>query len=447
MSHQHTDANGKIKFDAIVVGAGLAGSAAAMVMARKGLNVALVERGQKPGGKNYFGGAIYSHAIAEVLPDFMERKPPFERPVTEAGFWFLSPDGGLTRMVTQGGKLGSQPADAYTALRASFDAWWAEQAQAEGAFLIPKTAIVDFIRAEDGQVIGVLADRPQGELYAPIVIVCEGVNNLLTQKLGLIDRDIEPAHAALGFKQVLSLPMETINTRFGLRSDQEGIAVSVLGDVSMGLSGMGFIYTNKTTISVGLGVMLETLAEYRIKPYQILQRYLEHPAIAPLVKDAQLLEYGAHLIPEGGWRDMPQLYTGGALVAGDAAAMVNALHWEGTNMAIIAGKLAGETALEAHSRGDFSAKTLSHYKDRLQQGFILPDLKQYRNFSRFLDMHPKFMGTYPAFVNDAIGSFFSAYGKPKKQLFQEMLGALTRRRGLFKAAGDIISMGRAVMGW
>ncbi len=437
----------KISFDAIVVGAGLAGSAAAMIMARAGLNVALVERGQKAGGKNYFGGAIYTHAIAEVLPDFMERKPPFERPVTEAGFWFLSPDGGLTKMVTKGGKLAAQPADAYTALRATFDLWWAEQAQKEGAFLIPKTTVVDFIRAENGRVIGVKTDRPQGDMHAPVVIVCEGVNNLLAQKLGLMKHDLEPAHMALAFKQVLALPMDTINARFGLSSDAEGVAASVMGDVSMGLSGMGFIYTNKTTLSVGLGVMLETLAEHRVKPYQILQRYLEHPAIAPLVKDAQLLEYGAHLIPEGGWRDMPQLYTDGVMIAGDAAAMVNALHWEGTNMAIVAGRLAGETAVAAHRKGDFSAATLADYKARLQEGFILPDLKQYRNFSHFLETHPSFMETYPAFVNEALGSFFSAYGKPKKELFQEMLGALTHRRNLFQAAGDIISMGRAVMGW
>ncbi len=440
MSNEH------IEFDAIVVGAGLAGSSAAMVMAREGLNVALIERGRKPGGKNYFGGAIYTHAIAEVLPDFQDRKPPFERPVTEAGFWFLS-ETGLTRMTVQGGELDTEPADAYITLRANFDAWWAEQAQEAGAFLIPKTAVTDFIRKESGEVIGVVTDRPQGEIYAPIVIICEGVNNLLTQKLGLIDRDLEPAEMALAVKQVIALKPDVIRARFGLSGEDKGLAVSVLGDVSLGLPGMGFVYTNKASVSVGVGVMLDVLAEYRLRPADILQRYLQHPAIAPLLEGGQLLEYGAHLIPEGGYKSMPKLYTDGAMVAGDAAAMVNALHWEGTNMAIIAGKLAGETAIEAHSRGDFSQRVTSRYEDRLKEGFILKDLKQYRGFSKFLETHPQFMDVYPSFVNDAIGQFFTAYGRPKQELFKGILSGLTNRRSLIKAAGDMISMARAVMGW
>ena len=438
--------NGRIEFDAVVVGAGLAGSAAAMVMAREGLNVALIERGRKPGGKNYFGGAIYTHAIADILPDYMDKRPPFERPVTEAGFWFLSRTG-LTRMTVQGGELDAEPADAYITLRANFDEWWAEQAQEAGAFLIPKTAVVDFIRKESGEVIGVMTDRPDGEIFAPIVIICEGVNNILTQKLGLINRDLEPAQMALAFKQVISLDADTIQSRFGLTDENQGLAVSVLGDVSLGLPGMGFIYTNKASVSVGLGVMLDVLAEHLLRPYDILQRHLQHPAIAPLVAGGQLLEYGAHLIPEGGYRAMPKLYTDGAMVAGDAAAMVNALHWEGTNMAIIAGKKAAETALEAHSRGDFSERVTSRYEDRLKEGFILQDLKQYRGFSKFLENHPQFMDVYPNAVNDAIGQFFTAYGKPKKELFKGMLGGLTDRRSLIKAAGDIVSMARAVMGW
>ncbi len=436
----------EIRFDAVVVGAGLAGSAAAMVMARAGMNVALIERAQKPGGKNYFGGAIYTHAIAELLPDYMDRRPPFERPVTEAGFWFLSSDG-LVKLTVQGGKLARNPVDAYITLRANFDLWWAEQAQKEGAFLIPKTTVVDFLRRSDGQVVGVVTDRAQGEIYAPVTIICEGVNNLLTQKLGLVKHDLEPAHVALGFKQVIALPAQEINARFGLPDNKHGVAVSVLGDVSLGLPGMGFVYTGKKNISIGMGVMLDVLARYRLRPYDLLQRYLEHPVIAPLVKDGQLLEYGAHLIPEGGWHAMPKLYAGGVMVAGDAATMVNALHWEGTNMAIIAGKVAAETAIEAHNRGDFSAATLAQYQTRLRENFILQDMKQYRKFARFLETHPEFMDVYPNFLNDALGMFFTAYGKPKRQLFKDIYKALTSRRPLLKVIGDMLAMARSVTGW
>lgn len=436
----------RIEFDVIVVGAGLAGSAAAMVAARAGLKVVLVERGRKAGGKNYFGGAIYTHAIEETLPGFFQYEPPFERPVTEAGFWFLSKDG-LTKMTVQGGHLLADPVDAYIALRADFDAWWAAQAVREGAFLLSKTNVVDFIRDGQGRTIGVKTDRPQGDIYAPVVIICEGVNNLLTQKLGLIDHDLEPAHVALAFKQLISLDEAVINARFGLPDANHGLAVTVMGEVSLGLTGMGFVYTGGNNVSVGLGMNLDVLAEYRLKPYEVLQHYLQHPAIAPLIQGGKLLEYGAHLIPEGGWREIPRLYTDGVMVAGDAAAMVNALHWEGTNMAIIAGKMAGETAIEAHKQGDFSAKTMSGYEKRLNNRFVLQDMKQYRNFSKFLDTHPQFMGTYPYFVNDAAGMFFNAFGKPKKQLFKDIAKSLTDRRPLLKAAGDVISMAKAVMGW
>lgn len=446
MPNQKLQAGEKLQFDVIVVGAGLAGSSAAAIAARSGLKVALIERGQNPGGKNFFGGAVYTHALQEIYPDFWTRKPPLERPVTEAGFWFLSKDG-LVRMTVQGGKLNAKPADAYVALRAKFDSWWAEQAAKEGVLIIPKTTVVDFICAENGRVIGVQTDRPQGEVYAPVTIVCEGVNNLLTQKLGLIQHDLKPNTVALGVKQLISLPAETINTRFGLGDADHGLAVSVMGDVSLGMTGLGFLYTGNDCVSVGLGVNLDLLDKYQIRPYDLLQRYLNHPYIAPLIAGGRLMEYGAHLIPEGGWKSMPKLYSDGVMVAGDAATMVNALHWEGTNMAIVAGKTAAETAIEAFKQQDFSAKSLSGYPRRLKERFVLQDLYQYRNLSHFLDTHPQFMQTYPAFLNDALGMFFGGFGIPKKQLYRDILRSLTSRRPLLKAASDIVSFGRAVMGW
>jgi electron transfer flavoprotein-quinone oxidoreductase len=436
--------NEKIKYDVVVIGAGLAGSTAAAIAARNGLKVAIIERGQKPGGKNIFGGALYTHSLEEIYPDLWDRKPPLERPVTETGFWFLSKDG-MVKATVQGGKINNQPIDAYVALRAAFDAWWAEQAELEGAFIIPKTLVSDFIY-DNGIVIGVSTDRPQGDVYAPVVIICEGVNNILTQKLGLIDHDIKPSAAALGVKQLISIPGNTINARLGLPSKNHGMAISVIGDVSMGLPGLGFLYTAENAISLGVGVTIDALQEAHIKPYELLQRYLEHPAIAPIIEDGQLMEYGAHLIPEGGWNAMPKLFTHGAMVAGDAAAMVNALHWEGTNMAIIAGKEAALTAVEAHRKGDFSEKTLSNYQERLKGRFVMKDLRQYRKMSSFLEKHPEFMEIYPAFLNDALGMFFTGFGKSKRQLYKDIGRSLTNRRPVFKVIGDMVSFGRAVIG-
>ncbi len=436
----------KIGFDLIVVGAGLAGSTAAAIAARNGLKVALIERGQHPGSKNLFGGAVYTHALQEIYPDFWDRKPPLERPVTEAGFWFLAKDG-MTRLTVQGGPLNRKPAVAYVALRAKFDPWWAEQAEKEGVLLIPKTTVVDFIHDPSGTVVGVVTDRLQGEIYAPVTILCEGVNNLLTQKLGLIGHDLKPSAVALGCKQLISLPAETINARFGLPDKAHGLAVSVMGDVSMGLTGLGFIYTGEECVSIGLGVNLDLLAEHHLRPYELLQRYLNHPLIAPLIAGGRLMEYGAHLIPEGGWREMPRLYTDGIMVAGDAATMVNAVHWEGTNMAIIAGKVAAETAVQAHIKRDYSARSLSVYRERLKDRFVMQDLYQYRNLARFLDTHPDFMQVYPNFLNDALGMFFFGFGKPKKQLYRDILRSFTSHKSFLRAIGDVVSFGRTVLGW
>jgi len=446
MPEMENRAKEKLSFDVIVVGAGLAGGTAAIMAARAGLSVALVERGQTPGGKNYFGGTVYTHAMEEIFPDFWSRTPPLERPATEAGYWFLSKTG-LTRIMVGGGELERKPSDAYIAMMAKFCSWWIAQAQAEGVFLIPKTLVVDFIRDGNGRIIGVQTDRPEGDMYAPVTIICEGVNNLLTQKAGLIDHDLKPETVALVVKQLISLPTETINARFGLPDAEHGLAVSVMGEISLGLTGLGFIYTCKDSLSLGIGVDLDVLDNHHVRPYDLLQNFLKHPQIAPLVAGGQMLEYGGHLIPEGGYSQMPKLYGDGVLVAGDAAAMVNALHWEGTNMAIIAGKLAGEAAVEAHKRKDFTAGSLKVYQDKLADSFILKDLRQYRKFSRFLNTHHDFMDVYPNFINEALGKFFSGFGKPKKILYKEIIGSLTSRKPLLKAVGDIVAFGRTITGW
>lgn len=68
-------------FDTIIVGAGLAGATAALVLAREGANVLVIERGNYAGAKNVTGGRLYGHSLQRLIPAFAEQAP-IERRIT-----------------------------------------------------------------------------------------------------------------------------------------------------------------------------------------------------------------------------------------------------------------------------------------------------------------------------------------------------------------------------
>ncbi len=435
----------KLTFDAIIVGGGPAGIAAAITMAKEGLKVILIERGHFAGAKNFFGGVLYTHALADCLPDYWERRPPFERPVTEQGYWLLSPDS-VVRFMHKSEHYKREPADAYTALRAQFDNWFAQQAASLGALVITKTTVTECIRDGQGRVIGVKTDRPDGDVYAPLVILAEGVNNLLTQQLGLAKADIPPRFVALAVKELIGLPAKDIEARFGLAGAKEGVAIDIFGDATLGLPGTAFIYTDKNAISIGVGLLLEEFVHHKLRPYEVLARFKNHPVVRPYLEGGESLEYGAHLIPEMGYNRMPALVADGVMVAGDAAGMVDALHREGTNLAMTAGRLAGQTALAAHRQNDFSAGFLKQYRRQLEESFVLKDLKQYRRMTDFLDSTPYFMGTYVNYMNEAALRYFTAHGIPKRDMENDIVKKLFERRSFFGVARDMLKLLQGMRG-
>lgn len=435
----------KLNFDAIVVGGGPAGVAAAITMAKGGLKVILIERGHFAGAKNFFGGVLYTHALADCLPDYWERQPPFERPVTEQGYWLLSPDS-VVRFMHKSERYKQERADAYTALRAPFDAWFAQQAANLGVLVITKTTVKACLQDSRGRVIGVTTDRPDGDVYAPLVIIAEGVNNLLAQQVGLAKTDLPPRLVALSVKELINLPAKEIEARFGLAGPKEGVAIDIFGDATLGLPGTAFIYTDKTAISIGVGMLLEEFIYHRLRPYEVLARFKNHPVVRPYLAGGESLEYGAHLIPEMGYNRMPDLAAAGVMLAGDAAGMVDALHREGTNLAMTAGRMAGETALAAHQQNDFSADFLKQYRRRLEESFVLKDLKQYRRMTDFLDSTPYFMGTYVNYLNEAALRYFTAHGLPKRDMEKEIVAMLWERRSFFGVARDMLKLLQGMRG-
>ena len=398
------------RFDVIVVGAGPAGVAAAYTAAKKGLKVALVERGEFPGAKNVFGGVLYRKQLEDVLGDEW-KDAPFERAVIEQRMWVLSEDSVVT--VGHRNERYKEPPNAFTGLRVKFDPWFAAKAEKAGVVPIYETVVTELLR-EGERVVGIRTDREDGDLHANVVIVADGVNSLLGKALG-VHREWHPDQVSLVVKEIISLPTEKIQDRFNLEGN-EGCTTEFVGD-TMGMAGLGFLYTNKDTLSLGVGIMVNELQKRNVKPYEVLDAVKQHPMIRRLIQGGETKEYAAHLIPEGGFDSIPPLAGDGWMICGDAAQMVNAVHREGTNLAMLSGRLAGETAAAAAASGDFTIGGLGAYDKLIRASVIHRDLKKYRGLHGLMASENAsiLFGELPKALNDAAYQWLLVDGMPKRE--------------------------------
>src|SRR5215472_6924846 len=333
-------------FDVAIVGAGPAGSAAALTLAKEGVQVLLVERGSFPGSKNVFGGRIYSYALKRLLGEKW-KEAPIERFIRKEGITFMKSDSAFGIEYET-----SDPTLSFTAIRAKFDKWLAEQAEKAGASLISDARVDDLI-IDGGQVKGIIAG--QDKIPTDMVIACDGTTTGLARKAGLVQM-LEPQAISMGMKDVVELPSDTIEERFGVESG-EGVANVFVGSPTDGIRGGGFLYTNKESVALGLVVGAEDVSSRKISAPTLMEKARTHPKIQRLLKGGKTVEYDAHMIPEAGPGMLTRPYTGGMLVAGDAAGHLlnNGYTFRGVDMAITAGIIAAQTILEARKRKDYSA--------------------------------------------------------------------------------------------
>ena len=412
--------------DAIVVGAGPAGAAAATVLARAGKSVILLERGSFPGSKNMYGGVVYPRILDQLHPEWW-LEAPIQRWVTRRSTMILTDTQALT-VDFRSAAWGAPPYNGATAYRPDWDHWLAGKAEADGAVLVCSTTATGLLRDDRGHVIGVTTDRPDGDLHARVVIACDGVNSFLAKEAGLYG-EVDAANYTVGVKETIALPKEVIDERFGVR-DREGVDIEILGGTS-GVNGGGFVYTNLDTLAVGVVLKLPKLAAQQLRPEAIISELKAHPGIAPLVDGGEVKEYSAHVIPEAGLSMMPKMTGDGMLVAGDAAAMCLAagIWLEGVNFAMASGMYAGEAAVEALTAGDTSAIGLAGYERRLDDTFVLRDHRKLRR-APSLVLSDRVQHLYPGMIANTVERMFRVDNPAPKPGLRRILNEERKRAGV-----------------
>jgi len=427
-------------FDAIVIGAGPSGNTAAYLMAQAGMKVLQLERGEYPGSKNVQGAILYVDALETVIPN-CRKQAPLERAIIEQRMWLMDDRSHVGSHYRGASDPDEQPTR-YTVIRANLDKWFSKKVQDAGALLICETTVLELLKEGD-RVVGVRTDRANGDIRADVVVLADGVNSLVATKSKLRP-PIEARDVALAVKEMHFLPKATIEERFNISGDN-GVVIEMLGKITKGMVGTGFLYTNKESISIGVGCMVDDFRTSRVSPYQLLEELKQHPSVKPLLAGSEVKEYSAHLIPEGGYNAIPPVHGDGWVICGDSGGFVNAVHREGSNLAMTTGRLAAETILKLRDEGKaYTAANLKRYRKALEASFVMKDLKKYRDVPEILHDNRQFLTTYPELMSRAAHTLLKVDGVDKLTKERQIKRDFVEKRSRFGLFGDAIKLMRAL---
>jgi electron transfer flavoprotein-quinone oxidoreductase len=448
------------KVEFIVVGAGVAGLATAMVLAEAGAEVLIVERGDYPGSKNVTGGRLYLGPVRPYLPDLWDKalrveplrqrpergggqdRAPLERRVVKERLTMMAPGSSITVELSSE-RFRELPYASYTLLHATFDRWFADQAAERGALIIPGYKVDDLLM-RDGRVVGIVSAGD--EIRADGIVAADGALSFMAEKAGLRD-PLAARHFAVAVKEIIELPSQAIEERFGVE-EGEGVAQLFFGSLTQGMFGGGFLYTNRESLSLGLVLAIHDLmeqsnSERSLSPHDLLEAFKARPEIRPLIAGGHPIEYSAHIIPEGGFRALPRLVTDGMVVVGDAAglALNMGVTVRGLDFALASGVMAAQALLRAREQGDFSAASLAYYETLLKGSFVWQDLQTFQHMPDVL-ANPRLFEFYPSVACDLLEQIMWIGEKPKEKLSTTILRAARQNLWRVDVLKDLLRMRR-----
>ena len=395
-----TSEHERIDFDVLFVGGGpanLAGAIHLMQAAKaKGieLEVALIDKGAEIGSHAVSGAILNPIALAELIPDYLEKGCPIETTVRGDAFYYFT-ERGQFRSPLKPRQLHNK--GHYVISLSRFVRWLGGICEALGVNIFPgfagQTVLFD---ADDKAVIGVRTGQkgidkegtpksnhePAIDLMAKATVFGEGARGSLIKsieaKLGLYSKKMPPVYET-GIKEVIQL---TDKNYFSTSKSND---IHVLGyPLGLKTPGGGFIYEmadNKVAVGYLTALCYQ---DPMMDPYDTFIRFKRHPFVADIIKKGKVVEQGARTVSVGGYYSMPKLVVDGGLFVGAGASFHNTPAIKGIHLAMKSGMLAADAILSAHAKNDFSSEGLAAYPHLLEKSWAYPELYEGRNTAQAL---------------------------------------------------------------
>ena len=381
-----------IPMDVVFVGAGPAGLAGAIELARLvreaneagdgpgDVEIAVLEKAGALGEHSLSGAVVNPGPFRELFPDVPDAEFPFRSAVHGERVYVLTDTRGIRipappTMRNHGNRIASL---------CEIVRWMGERAEAAGVNVFTGFPAASLL-TEGNRVIGVRTapsglDRdgmpasgytPATDIVAKVTALAEGTRGALSQAYCEWQRigSTNPQIYALGVKELWETkqPLDAIVHTLGWPLPNDTF-------------GGSFLYPlEPNVLAIGLVAGLD-YGDRNLDIHELLQRMKLHPLFRHYLDAGEMVEWGAKTIPEGGYHSMPERRHGdGVVILGDSAGFVDVASLKGIHYAILSGMYAARAIFAGLRKGDTSRAALSEYDRLVDQSIIKSDLHKRRN--------------------------------------------------------------------
>lgn len=343
-----------MQFDVAIVGAGTAGTYAAYLLAKAGLNVCLIEIRSVDKIYKYTGDAIGTHHLEKLGIDIPSKVVDHKYEGAEV----YNPDYTVKYYI---------PGKGISLNMIEWARWLISKAVNAGVTILDEhnayAPIIEYSRVT-GVKVRRINTNTRSDVKAKVIIDASGATGVIRTKLPsewLISEPLKSEDASYAYREIIEVDYDI--------ESPENIKIFMNLDVAPG--GYWWLFPKgRNVMNIGLGIWGKLVVEKNYNPKRFYEKYILNTS---WTRGRRLINAGGGIVPTR--RPLKSMVASGILTIGDAGVTVNPIHGGGLGPSLLSAKIASEVILEAYEKRDFTIDTLWQFNIKYMRAYGVKQAK------------------------------------------------------------------------